>query len=103
MPSNVYVLSTPARTADNCRSLAMLGSASARICRSMPSTTSATKTPMQTRSPVRSSEYEAFLMDRPIIEQHAETGLERFRLHVDGCPAFLAQCLSVIVLWSEGA
>src|SRR5262245_58944714 len=36
----------------------MLGSASARICRSMPSTTSATNTPAMTRSPVRSSEFD---------------------------------------------
>src|SRR5262245_28628747 len=56
IPTSVYVLSAPARTGDNSRSFVMLGSASASIWRSMPSTIRATKTPTLTRRPVRSKE-----------------------------------------------
>ena len=59
MPSRVYVISAPALTLDNCSSREMLGSASASICRSIPSTSRATNTPTTTSRPVRSSEPEA--------------------------------------------
>jgi hypothetical protein len=55
MPSSVYVLSAPAMTLEIFKSFEMLGSATASIWRSMPSTTMATNTPIVVSLAVRSN------------------------------------------------